>query len=380
MSEPTIFSNARIVLRDAIVAGSVVVADGVIRAIDGGPTAMAGARDLDGALLLPGLIELHTDNLEKHLVPRPGVHWPLPVGAALAHDLQIAGAGITTVYDAISVGSYRETGTRKAILGRALAAITQAHEAGLLRADHLLHLRCEISDPDLAGLLDDLAGSPLVRLLSVMDHTPGQRQWRDLAKMKQYHRDEDMPDDALRAYVAERQALQARHAAGHRRLVVALGRRRGLPMASHDDTTVAHVDAAVADGIAISEFPTTHAAAAAARKRGMKIVMGAPNVVRGGSHSGNVSAVELARDGLLDGLSSDYVPASLLQSAILLHRALGLPLNETVALVSANIADMLGLDDRGAIEIGRRADLVQVALAGDVPVVRAVWRAGRRVC
>lgn len=380
MTTDTVFANARIVLRDDIVEGSLVVADGRIRAIDGGPTAVPAAIDLGGALLIPGLIELHTDNMEKHLVPRPGVLWPQPVAAILAHDLQIAGAGITTVYDAITIGEYHENSLRRRILADSVDAVTKARAGGLLRADHLIHLRCELGDPAVVEMCEPYVDNPLVGLVSLMDHTPGQRQWRDISKMVQYNKLEGWSEERLQAYIDERIERQGIYARPNREKILAMFGPRNLPLASHDDTLVEHVDEAVGDGVLISEFPTTAEAARAARDRGMAIVMGAPNVVRGGSHSGNVSAIDLAGDGLLDGLSSDYVPASLLQSTIRLNRDLDIALPDAVALVTANVADMLGLDDRGEIAVGRRADLVQVDLVDAVPVVRSVWREGNRVC
>jgi len=379
MNTELLINNARLVLRNEIVEGSLRAYDGRITDIDSHPTGSPGAIDFAGDYLLPGLIEMHTDNLEKHMMPRPGVYWPLPIGAALAHDTQIAGAGITTVFDAISVGSYRDKSERKAMLSSAIDAVARARHAGLLRADHLVHLRCEVSDPHLPELLEGLIESPLVRLLSVMDHTPGQRQWRNLAKMKQYHNDDDMPDDKLDAFVNERLELQAQFSDKHRELVVMLGHDRSLPMASHDDTTIDHVKEAFGDGIMISEFPTTHEAAITARTHGMAIVMGAPNLVRGGSHSGNVSAVDLADENLLDALSSDYVPSSLLQSAFHMHHQIALSLPAAVAKVSVNVADMVGLMDRGEIAIDKQADLVWVSDIEGLPVVRQVWRAGERV-
>jgi alpha-D-ribose 1-methylphosphonate 5-triphosphate diphosphatase len=352
MSAETVLANARIVLRDDVVTGSVVIADGVIRAIDSGATATPGATDLGGALLIPGLIEMHTDNMEKHLVPRPGVLWPNAVAAILAHDLQIAGAGITTVYDAITIGEYHENSLRRRILDDSVAAVTTARDGGLLRADHLIHLRCELGDPAVVDMCEPYVDNELVGLVSLMDHTPGQRQWRDISKMVQYNKLEGWSEDRLQAYIDERIERQGIHARPNRDRILAMFGPRHLPLASHDDTLVEHVDEAVADGVLISEFPTTTEAAAAARARGMQIVMGAPNVVRGGSHSGNVSALDLAGAGLLDGLSSDYVPASLLQSAILLHEKHETPLPEAIGYVTANIADMLGLDDRGEIAIG----------------------------
>ena len=379
MSAETVFTNACVVLRDETIDGTVLVRDGLISDVTSGASAVSGVHDMAGDYLLPGLIEMHTDHLEKHMVPRPGVHWPLPVAAALAHDAQIAGAGITTVYDAISVGTYREGSVRKAILKRAIDAVTEGKERDMFRVDHLVHLRCEVSDPDLLDLADEFIDLPNVALVSLMDHTPGQRQWRDLSKMKQYHRDENISDADLDAYVKERTELQAQYASAHRHAVVALCQARGIPMASHDDTTPEHVREAVADGILISEFPTTTEAAEVAREKGMKIIMGAPNVVRGGSHSGNVSANDLAKAGLLDGLSSDYVPSSLLQAVFYLNSKIELDLHDAMAMVSSNIANMVGLDDRGDISIGKRADLVRVQNLHDIPVVREVWRTGRRV-
>jgi alpha-D-ribose 1-methylphosphonate 5-triphosphate diphosphatase len=213
-----------------------------------------------------------------------------------------------------------------------------------------------------------------------MDHTPGQRQWSNLAKYRLFHRDKKWTDQEFEADLASRREAQEAFAQTNRKEIVAICRDRGLPMASHDDTLPEHVAEAVGEGISISEFPTTETAARNARRAGMRIVMGAPNLVRGDSHSGNVSALVLGRKGLLDGLSSDYVPASLLHGAFLATERLGWPLPEAVATVSANIADFLGLADRGRIAPGRRADLIRVTLSDGLPVVRSVWREGRRVC
>ena len=136
---------------------------------------------------------------------------------------------------------------------------------------------------------------------------------------------------------------------------------------------------AKADGIRIAEFPTTHEAARAARQHGMSVIMGAPNVVCGGSHSGNVSALDLAAEDLLDGLSSDYAPKSLLHGAFILHDRIGLPLPKAVATVTAHIAAGVGLPDRGELAPGKRADLIRVRWIGDIPVVRSVWREGPQV-
>ena len=172
---------------------------------------------------------------------------------------------------------------------------------------------------------------------------------------------------------------QQRFADAHRRAIVERCRARGVPLASHDDTLVEHVAEAAAEGISISEFPTTLAAAQAARAQGMDIVMGAPNVVRGGSHSGNVRASDLAAANLLDILSSDYVPSSSLHAAFALPGLCDWSLAHAISVVSERPARSVGLNDRGAIEIGRRADMIRVRLNESLPVPLATYRLGLRV-
>jgi len=243
-----------------------------------------------------------------------------------------------------------------------------------------LHLRCEVSDPNVVELFERYVDEPSLALVSLMDHTPGQRQWHDLERYRTFHqgRSEASPED-FDAMVRRRLEEQARYAQAHRAAIVGLARAHGPTLASHDDTTVEHVAEARADGCAISEFPTTLAAAEAARAHGMAIVAGAPNVVLGGSHSGNVAAEELGGADLLDGLSSDYVPVSLMHAAFRFHDRFGWALERALEVVSAGPARMLGLDDRGALAPGLRADLVRVRRAGEVPAVVGVWREGRRV-
>ncbi|MGQ9370794.1 alpha-D-ribose 1-methylphosphonate 5-triphosphate diphosphatase [Azospirillum sp. ST 5-10] len=371
-----VLTNARIVARDGVFQGSLVIRHGRIADLGEGRSRLPSAHDLEGDHLLPGLVEMHTDNLERLLVPRPGVLWPAPLGAVAAHDAQLLAAGITTVLDAVCVGEHRDGGCRRDILDRSVAAIRDARGEGLLRADHHLHLRCEVADPDVLALFEPLADDPLLRLVSLMDHTPGQRQWADLAVYRRLLMAEGWAEDAVPGLVAGRCEAQTRYAASHRLALTAQCRQRGIPMASHDDETLAHVEEAVADGLTVSEFPTTRTAAEAAHRAGLRVVMGAPNLVRGGSHSGNVSAAELAAAGLLDILSSDYVPGSLIDAAFRLHADLGRPLHEAVAAVSAVPAAVLGFADRGALAPGLRADLVRVRPLQGQSIVRSVWCAG----
>ncbi len=375
-----VLTNARLVLENDVVPGTVVIEDGLISDIDSGPSSLPEARDLEGDLLIPGLVELHTDNLEGHMTPRPQTEWPA-TAALIAHDSQVAVSGITTVFDAIAVGALSETSARIKRLREMVCAIETGVRDDLLRADHLIHLRCEVSYPDLQELLDPIMDSPLVRLVSVMDHTPGQRQFVAEEKYRIYYQGKfGMSDAEMDTFVALRKEDQRRHSAPNRRHVVDRAKALGLSLASHDDATTAHVDEAVADGMSIAEFPTTVEAARASHGNGLCVMMGAPNLVRGGSHSGNVSAQTLAEDDLLDIFSSDYVPNSLLHAAFLLYDDVeGYDLPRAIRTVTKTAAESAGLHDRGEIAIGKRADFVRVRHTPHHPLIRGVWREGVRI-
>jgi alpha-D-ribose 1-methylphosphonate 5-triphosphate diphosphatase len=389
MSRETVLSNARIVLDEEVEYGSVLIRDGLIADIGSG--ASAAGVDLGGDHLLPGLVELHTDHLERHFTPRPGVQWD-PVPAALASDAQLAAAGVTTVLDAVRIGSALNQNDAAAAAARVLAdSIEQAADAGLLRADHAIHVRCEVAAEDCLDAFSEFGDDPHVRLVSLMDHTPGQRQYADMELFKRYQIAKgNVTESGFAAYVGPLIERSARYADVHRRTIAGLAAERSIPLATHDDATPEHVAESVELGVRISEFPTTVLAASVADKHGQLIVMGAPNIVRGGSQSGNVAAAELLGLGLLDILSSDYVPSSPLQAIFQLWADGAMGLADGAKLVSGNPARAVSLDDRGAIAIGKRADLVQVRphdlpatgrhpRGRRVPVVRSVYRQGARV-
>jgi alpha-D-ribose 1-methylphosphonate 5-triphosphate diphosphatase len=373
-----VFRNARIVVGDEVVQGSLVVRDGRIASIASGPAEVG--EDLGGDILIPGLVELHTDHIEGHFLPRPKVRWNM-MAALQAHDAQIAASGITTVFDALRVGMDEDALLTSADMLAMADTIASAGGTGRLRADHHIHLRCEVSAPDVLDHFELIAQRPLVRLVSLMDHAPGQRQFVDLDTYRSYYqRKMALTDAAFRAFCDRRIAESETHSGPNRRVIAGFCRAAGMPVASHDDATLAHVDEGLELGVTLAEFPTTLAAARASHEAGLLVLMGAPNVVRGGSHSGNVSAGELLGLGILDVLSSDYVPFSLVQSAFALVEAGTLELPAAIRLVTANPAAAARLDDRGSLAVGLRADLARIrAEAGHPPVVAGVWREGRRV-
>lgn len=375
----TILTNARLILEDEVVTGTIAFDESGIRSVDQGRSSLPEAIDVQGDYVAPGLVEMHTDNMEKHFMPRPKVFWPNGLAAALVHDAQMAAAGVTTVYDAICAGTpFSAKDYRKDIFADVMDALRLGSAEGVFRIDHRIHMRCELTSPDLLRDIEPYQDDALVQLVSLMDHTPGQRQWRNLEDLRTYALGTGKTQAEFEEDVVVRQREGGANVARNWSAVVEMFQSRGIPIATHDDTTIEHVEAGIASGAVISEFPTTVEAAEAAKQRGLATIAGAPNVVRGGSHSGGVSVAELAEKDLLDGLSSDYVPASLLQAVLKLHDKHGITLPAAMAKVTWKVADILGLTDRGHLKPGLRADIVRFKALGATPVIATVWSQGHR--
>jgi alpha-D-ribose 1-methylphosphonate 5-triphosphate diphosphatase len=378
MTPETVFSNARIVLEDEIVAGSVLVRDGKIADISTGST--RAGEDFEGDYLIPGLVELHTDHLEGHYSPRPGLRWH-KTAAIQAHDAQIVTSGITTVFDCLRMGADEDGGFEHGEMREMADAIQKAEQEGRLRAEHLIHLRCEVSADNVLEHFGDFENDPYVRLVSLMDHAPGQRQFQTMDQyIFYYQKKRGLSDAEFARFIEKRVGESERNSTPHRIAIAKVCAERGITVASHDDATLAHVDEAIENGVRLAEFPTSFDAAKASHGHGMSVLMGAPNVVRGKSHSGNIAARDLAERGVLDVLSSDYVPLSLLYAPfILADEVEGMSLPKAIAMVTSTPARTVSLNDRGRIATGLRADLVRVYRDHGVPVTRSVWREGRRV-
>lgn len=386
-----VFDNAKIVLPDTIVIGSIQVVDGVIcdiseRALFGSSSARIApthAIDCEGDYLIPGLIELHTDHLEVHYSPRPGVRWGM-MSAIQAHDAQVAAAGITTVFDCLRMGNEGEDTYEPGEMKRLAFALAQAGKQKRLRSEHHLHLRCEVSVVDVLDDFEDFVGDLDIDLVSLMDHAPGQRQFTSMEAYRIYHQvKKKLSDEAYADYIAVRIASSKKYSDKHRQVISQRCRALNIPIASHDDATLEHVDESIQCGVSVAEFPTTLEAASASHHAGLGVLMGAPNVVRGASHSGNVAARTLIENSCLDILSSDYVPSSLLQAAFMIANEFELlSVPQAISMVTFNPAQKMGMDDRGAIACALRADLVRVAHIPEqdqAPIIKSVWREGERV-
>ncbi|MCW8084945.1 alpha-D-ribose 1-methylphosphonate 5-triphosphate diphosphatase [Sabulicella glaciei] len=373
----TIFTNVRLVLPDAVIQGTLVAESGRIVDVQPGRSAHPSAVDLEGDFLMPGMVDLHTDNLERQVQPRANARWPAR-SAFLAHDAQCAAAGVTTVLDALCLGDLGFDQGRDQTFREGVEEATALAGSGALRVEHLLHLRCELPARDMPGLLDSVADHPLVAMASLMDHSPGVGQYRDLDRYRAMRvRQTKMTASEVEQRIAELLAQREQTLEPQRRFALDRLSARALPLASHDDETKAQVTRNAGDGIRVSEFPVTMEAAEAARDLGVGVIAGAPNLVRGGSHSGNVAVMDLLRAGTVTAIASDYVPSAMVEAAFLAAKEIGLP--AAIATVTSAPARMAKLEDRGRLEAGQRADLVRVREHRGTPVIRETWVRGERV-
>ena len=374
-----LIENASIVLREGEIRGWIAIVGGRIAEIGEGAAPEYGV-DFGGDILIPGLVELHTDHLESHLRPRPKVNWPTRP-SIIAYDHQLAASGITTVFDSIRVGNDADYTPERNEALNLVGAIADADALGLLRLDHKTHLRCEICADDVLAGAHDVMAAQHVDLISLMDHTPGARQFASLEAWRTYYGGKSgLPYDQLDALMKRKRQQFDRNYTRHRVALIEMARAHGAALASHDDTTLDHVLESIADKVEVAEFPTSLESAVLSHEASIAVLMGAPNVVRGGSHSGNVAAETLARAGVLDILSSDYVPGSLLIGAFELARRIdGYGLPKAIRTITFNPARACGLSDRGEIAPGKAADLLRVRLIDDAPIIREVYRDGCRI-
>jgi alpha-D-ribose 1-methylphosphonate 5-triphosphate diphosphatase len=373
----TYLTHARIVLNDEIIEdGSLLIEDGNIAAIN--PEVVNGVNtiNLEGRTLMPGMIDLHCDALEKEVEPRPNVHFPLDFACAQA-DKRNAAAGITTVYHALSF-AHEELGVRNNEFAAEVArAVHDWHPHGLV--DNRVHCRYEITDETGLPILKQLLNQDSMHMISMMDHTPGQGQFKDMAAYRDYlTRTYKKTADEV-TIIVERKLEAATGAFARMEELAQAAHAAGISVASHDDDCAERVETMSGIGADISEFPITLEAAQAAKAAGMSTIFGAPNILRGKSQSGSMKAIEAIHEGVADCLCADYSPASLIVSVFRIAEQSDLDLPGAIRLVTSNPARAARLDDRGEIAIGKRADLIAVGKPGGLPQVTEAWSHGSQV-
>jgi len=372
----TCLTNARIVLADEVIKNaSILIEEGVIAAIEPESTGNAEIIDLKNQWLMPGMIDLHCDALEKEVEPRPNVHFPHDFACAQA-DKRNAAAGITTVYHALSFAN-DELGVRNNDFAAQIArAVHEWHPHGLV--DNRVHCRYEITDESGLPILKSLLEEQSMHLISMMDHTPGQGQFKDMAAYRDYlTRTYKKTADEVNVIV-ERKVEAASGAFERMSVLAEAAHAAGISVASHDDDSAERVATMSGIGADISEFPISLEAAKAAKEAGMSTIFGAPNILRGKSQSGSMKAIEAIHEGVADCLCADYSPAALIVAVMKVPQISDLDLAGAVRLVTANPAKAAKLHDRGTIVVGKRADLIAVGEPGGLPQVTQVWSGGKQ--
>ncbi|MDF1582761.1 MAG: alpha-D-ribose 1-methylphosphonate 5-triphosphate diphosphatase [Methyloprofundus sp.] len=369
--------NARLILADKILENaSLVIEEGKISAINPEVAPDLSPIDCENRYVMPGMIDLHADALEKEIEPRPNVHFPLPFAIAQV-DKRNAAAGITTPYHSLSFAN-KELGLRNNKMAADIVrAIHDFNGKGLV--DNRVHTRYEITDPTALPVLKQLLDEDSVHLLSIMDHTPGQGQFKDMRAFqdylsKSYHKTEVETQAIIDEKLGQAEAAQVRV-----KELIAYAHSKNVHVASHDDDCPEKVAEILDLGVHISEFPINLETAKVAYDSGMTTIMGAPNILRGKSQSGSMKAQDGIEHNVVSCLCSDYSPASLLVSLFLLEERRIISLPDAVKLVTINPAKAVGLNDRGEIAEGKRADLLCVDMVDGYPQVRQTWVNGRLV-
>lgn len=375
-------SGRQVLIEGVFQPATLTIEDGIITEIVGAVESGSDVIEAGHRWVIPGLIELHTDNHEKYFEPRPGVHWP-HMNALVTHDAQLATSGITTVFDAIAIGyGFGSTSeVRERIAAESIQTLLDVREQQVFRVDHHVHLRCECSCEGTDAYFARWAGVEGVDLVSLMDHAPGQRQFASIDKYREYNQKKYGYSNAeFERVMTEHAEAAAKYSTPNRQAIAALCKTHGIALASHDDATAAHVQESIDLGCSLAEFPTTMEAGETSHRAGLHVMMGAPNVIRGGSHSGNVAAKDFAAQGWLDVLSSDYYPSALLPAAVkLTDPEMGLSLAEAIATVTANPAKAARMSDRGVLAEGLRGDVVLADIDQHGVRVSETYVAGRRV-
>ena len=375
--------NGRIITPDEIIENKVLLIQEE-RIFGFGDSALGAEKVIDahGRFVLPGIIDVHSDKIEQYIGPRPTSQMDFEFALKVC-ERDLLGAGITTMYHSCALFKDELLGTSplrtQESVQKMADLIANIHQRNHL-IHHRFHLRIEIDNIEAFDIVREMIHQGKVHLISFMDHTPGQGQYRSLSvyadTVSKYNGKEmdALGLDGVVAYHKNKPTLSF----AQLKELTDLAHEKGIAVASHDDDTDEKLNINKQIGVDISEFPITLEAAQSAKARGFYTIVGSPNILRGGSHSGNMSAANAILAGSADLLCSDYYPAAILHSVFYMHQKHGVPLAEMVNRATLNPAIATKTDkDYGSIEIGKKADLLIVDELDGYPVITHVLVDGK---
>lgn len=376
-------SKARVVTPDeVIVNGTVYIKKGLIEAIESESANLRKGYqviDASGRWLIPGLIDLHNDAIEKEIEPRPNALIPLEM-ALLSLESRLLTHGVTSIYHSLSFME-DDTGIRNPdkVIAH-VEGINHLKKHGLIR--HNIHARYDVTENNFCSILIDLINKKYIQMVSFMDHRPGQGQYRNIEELTEFMKKYRSIDIETAQKLVEQRMHKGKDVNIMKfvDLLAEKARKNGLPMASHDDDCGSKVEYMYSKGVTISEFPVDLATCRAAAEMGMHVMVGGPNIIRGKSNSGNMRAIDAINENTADIICSDYLPSAMLHAAFRLYYKHSMPIWQAVKMVSLNPARAVGIDgELGSIECGKRADLVMVNEIDQIPVVELVFVNGLKV-
>lgn len=347
----SVFVDGKFIPADLLIEGSIIIEVSKYGFYD-------KVIDFENRKILPGIVDLHCDGIEKEIEPRPGASFPLDM-AIIEFDKKLALQGVTTIFHGISFKDEELQKVRTNEYAREIVErIHFMQNNNTTLVDNFIHLRFEITNHQGIPLIKELIADKKINILSIMDHSPGQGQFKTLESWKKYHLNTyDLKESEIGKYLKEK---FSRRKMGYVEELTKFAKDYGIVLLSHDDDCKEKLNTLRALGVSISEFPLSLDVAKDAKDMGMGVGMGAPNVVRGGSQSGNIAARLLIEEGVCDYLCSDYHPSSMLLSPYKLRDEINLPIEKGFEMITSIPAKLIGLNDRGTISKAKLADIIVV--------------------
>ncbi|TEB14877.1 Alpha-D-ribose 1-methylphosphonate 5-triphosphate diphosphatase [Pelotomaculum sp. FP] len=382
-TKKTCIHSANIILPEKIIRGYILIDGNRISEVEESGLARVYAHpdvrmiDAEGCYVMPGLIDMHCDAIEKEMQPRPNTMFPINM-AFYELEKKLVVSGITTMYHSLCLSDEWGVRDKDMVLG-IISSINRLKKTRTM-LNHKIHIRYELTFLEGISILESMIREKNIDFISFMDHTPGQGQFRDAETLKSftmqmYGREEKEVEASLDKTIEYQTMINWSRLVG----LAKLARTKGIRLASHDDDTKEKIEMLLACEGVVSEFPINLDTALYARSKGVQVCVGAPNIIRGKSHSNNMRAIDAITSHAADIVCSDYLPSAMLP-AIFHLTGKGVKLTESVKMATLNPAMALGIEQEvGTVEVGKYADLIIVELYQDYPIVRQTLVGGTTV-